>query len=208
MSSRNSIISAFIRIFRMSLVSGVVLLLANSALAQKINCLECHKDLTEGKVVHAAVQMGCESCHTGVDASAIPHKLTGKKGLKAGLPDLCYQCHSKDEFTKKIQHAPVAGGMCLSCHVPHSGPNDSLLTKEISQLCKQCHEDVETKPHVMVGSPPHNHTLVGLKDRKRKGKRFNCLSCHLPHSSAWGRLFRYDAQNTEGLCKHCHEFLP
>lgn len=204
----NAVILALIRTFRMSFIPAIVLFLANSAASETINCLDCHKDLTEGRVVHAAVQMGCESCHTGVDASAIPHKLTGKKGLKADLPDLCYQCHSKDEFTKKSQHAPVAGGMCLSCHVAHSGPNVSLLTKDIPQLCKQCHEDVFMKPHLMVGSPPHGHPLAAFKDRKRKGKPFNCLSCHVPHSSAWGKLFRYEAQNREGLCKQCHEFLP
>lgn len=193
---------------RMSFIPVVILFLVDSASPQTINCLDCHKGLTEGRVVHAAVQMGCESCHTGVDASAIPHKFTGKKGLKEEAPNLCYQCHSKDEFTKKSQHAPVAGGMCLSCHVPHSGQNNSLLTKETSQLCKQCHEDIFTKPHVMVGSPPHGHPLTGVKDRKRKGKPFNCLSCHVPHSSEWGKLFRYEAQDTAGLCKHCHEFLP
>jgi predicted CXXCH cytochrome family protein len=192
----------------MSLIPGIVLFVADSAASQKINCLDCHKDLTEGRVVHAAVQMGCESCHTGVDASVIPHKFKGKKGLKADPPDLCFQCHSKDQFTKKNQHAPVAGGMCLSCHLPHSGPNDSLLAKEVPELCKQCHEDVDVKPHVMVGSPPHGHSLVGIKDPKRKGKPFNCLSCHVPHSSAWGKLFRYEAQNADDLCKHCHEFLP
>jgi predicted CXXCH cytochrome family protein len=191
----------------MLLSLGMLFCLANSASAQKVDCLECHSDLTKGKVVHAAVQMGCESCHTGVDASAIPHKLTGNKGLKTNLPDLCYECHSKAEFTKKDQHAPVAGGMCLSCHVPHSGPNNSLLQKEAVQLCRQCHEDIEQKHRVMIGSPPHSHPLFALKDPKRKGRRFDCLSCHVPHSSAWGKLFRYEAQNAEGLCKHCHEFL-
>ncbi len=207
MSRGNAKVIAVIGIFRISFVLGTILFSTHSVSAQKIDCLECHKDLTEGKVVHPAVQMGCERCHTGVDASAIPHKFTGAKGLKTDPPELCYQCHSKDDFAKKIQHAPVAAGTCLSCHVPHSSTNESLLRKPGVELCKQCHEDIEQKHRVMIGSPPHNHSLFAFKDPKRKGKPFNCLSCHVPHSSAWGKLFRYDAQNAEGLCKYCHEFL-
>jgi predicted CXXCH cytochrome family protein len=175
--------------------------------AQAADCLECHKDLTEGKVVHAAVQMGCEGCHTGVDASAIPHKFIGNKGLKAQPPTLCYECHSKDTFTKLNRHVPVAKGMCLSCHTPHSGPNDALLLKDAYHLCLQCHENVDKKPHAVFGSPPQSHALRGREDPKREGKPFDCLSCHLPHSSAWGKLFRYEAQDTAGLCKNCHDFM-
>lgn len=194
-------------IFLVSLLSGMILCLSDSALAENIDCLQCHKELVNGKVVHAAVQMGCEGCHSGVDASAVPHKLTGKRGLSAEVPALCYQCHPKDGFTNKSQHAPVAGGMCLSCHFPHSGPNASLLIKDAYQLCSQCHEDVLKKPHVVFGSPPKSHALLGRRDPNRERKPFNCVSCHVPHSSAWGKLFRYEAQNAEGLCKHCHDFM-
>ena len=178
------------------------------ASAEKVNCLDCHKDLTEGKVVHAAVQMGCEICHTGVDASVVPHKFTGgNKGLAAEPPNLCYRCHARADFTKKIVHAPVAAGMCLSCHHPHSGPYDSLLKKAGNQICLQCHSSIDKQPHVMFGSPPQAHPLSGRRDPNREGKPFGCISCHVPHSSDWGKLFRYNAQDARSLCKFCHEFL-
>jgi predicted CXXCH cytochrome family protein len=195
------------KIFRISLLIGLIFCLASSVSAQKIDCLECHKDLTEGKVVHAALQMGCDSCHTGVNASSIPHKFKGNKGLKADSPGLCYECHSKNDFTRKVRHAPVAGGLCLSCHVPHSSTNNALLLKEANLLCRQCHESIDKKPHVVFGTPPKNHELAGRKDPNREGKRFDCVSCHMPHSSAWIKLFRYEAQDTAGLCKHCHDFI-
>lgn len=207
MGSGNALARTVTRIFLLPLLLGVILCLTDSALAKKIDCLECHKDLTKGKVVHAAVQMGCEGCHSGVDASAIPHKFVGKKGLSADIPDLCYQCHSKDGFTKKSKHAPVAGGMCLSCHFPHSSPNDSLLMKDAYELCSECHGDILKKPHAVFGSPPRPHVLAGGEDPKREDKPFDCTSCHLPHSSAWGKLFRYEAENAGGLCKYCHEFM-
>jgi predicted CXXCH cytochrome family protein len=179
-----------------------------AAAAEEVDCLMCHGDLAGGKVVHAAVAMGCVVCHTGVDASDIPHKFTGDKGLSAQPPDLCYQCHSKQEFTRKVQHAPVAGGMCLFCHTPHSGPNPSLLTTEGNALCLQCHADVKNKPHAQVArfSVP-GHPISGKSDPLREGKPFGCLSCHVPHSSDWMRLFRYKAEEPSGICKHCHEFL-
>jgi len=207
MYSCNYIFSAVKRISQTLFILGITLWLAGSVCAQKVDCLECHKDKMKGKVVHPAAQMGCDSCHTGVDASSIPHKFTGTKGLKADAPSLCYDCHSKDEFTKKIQHAPVAGGMCLTCHDPHSSSNEALLSAKVPDLCKQCHEDIFKKPHVVINMPPGNHPLTGRWDPNRNGKSFNCLSCHVPHSSAWGKLFRYDAANAKGLCKYCHEFM-
>lgn len=178
-----------------------------AAQAEEMDCLMCHGDLAEGNVVHPAVQMGCVVCHTGVDASEIPHKFTGEKGLSAGLPDLCFQCHSQDEFTRKNQHPPVAGGMCLFCHSPHSGPNESLLSAKGNALCLQCHSDVTKKPHALSRFKAPSHRLSGSKDPKREGKPFGCLSCHVPHSSDWGKLFRYEAEDASSLCKHCHEFL-
>ncbi len=186
---------------------AAILLPVGAARAQKVDCLECHKDLTEGKVVHPAVQMGCQSCHTGVDATSVPHKFADKLGLSAQPPDLCFQCHDKAQFTKKVQHAPVAAGKCLNCHTPHSGPNESLLKAAGNALCEQCHAGIVSKPHVVMDLLKSGHVLAGLRDPVREGKRFGCISCHVPHSSDWGKLFRYDAENAPGLCKYCHEFL-
>lgn len=183
-----------------------LLLLANPALAEKMECTMCHADLAQGKVVHAAVQMGCEGCHTGVDAANIPHVFKGKKGLSAEPPDLCFQCHAKDAFGKKVQHVPVAGGMCLSCHRVHSGPNERLLKSPGNALCIECHAGVKQRPHAATDWNPTGHPLEGAED-PLTGKLLGCVSCHAPHSSDWGRLFRFDARDARGLCKHCHEFL-
>jgi predicted CXXCH cytochrome family protein len=175
-----------------------IAMLAIPAWADEIDCLQCHKGLTEGKVVHPAVQMGCGSCHTGVDASVVPHKFTGKLGLSVGTPDLCFQCHEKDTFNKKIIHAPVEAGMCLSCHTPHSGPYDSLLKVNDNALCLECH------PKLPQSHP--DHPVTGPSDPVRKGKPFGCISCHVPHSSDWGKLFRYKAADSGSLCTYCHRF--
>ncbi|MDA8156364.1 MAG: hypothetical protein M0Z52_07915 [Actinomycetota bacterium] len=317
-------------------------------------CVKCHKDKAEGKVVHPAVQMGCTACHTGVDASTVPHKFTGKLGLSAQPPDLCFQCHTDDsvpddykfhrkdvhppvaqgmctfchnphvsdndkllnykipdlcfnchdqgmftkktvhppvaagmcmkchyphssdnekllrkeppdlcfgchdkkrfkgknvhppvaagmctychnphssnnmrmlnypipqlcftchddsampddlKFHKKVVHPPVAAGQCLKCHVPHANRNDKLLRKPVPFLCRGCHPEIWQGPHVIGGFSAAGHPLQGPQDPKRKGKPFNCLSCHVPHSSDWGKLWRYKAQHRFDLCTNCH----
>jgi predicted CXXCH cytochrome family protein len=240
---------------RIHLVLGLLVLIvgiisAGAVRAEQADCLMCHKQLSEGKVVHAAVMMGCPTCHAGVDASQMPHKFTGTKGLSAEPPDLCYQCHDKSkfagstvhaplslgmctschnphtsehpklltavapdlcfnchdkkEFSRKQAHAPVAAGMCTSCHSPHANNNDNLLVQKGVLLCRQCHANVEKEPHVVAGFSTKGHPLRGKKDPKRTGKPFDCLSCHLPHSSDWVRLFRYEAGSAFGLCTHCH----
>lgn len=173
-----------------------VLISSKHSKAAEVNCLDCHPDLGKGKVVHPAVQMGCTGCHTGVDASNIPHVFKGKKGLSSAPPELCFGCHDKSAFTKKDVHPPVAAGDCLSCHTPHSGPNESLLLNNVNSLCGGCHPDLSF----------HNHPLQGAKDPKRNGKTFTCVSCHNPHSSDWGKLFRYEADSSIELCAHCHKF--
>ncbi len=183
----------------------VMFLLVHPAWAEQVDCQQCHKKLTAGSVVHAAVQMGCENCHTGVDASAIPHKFAGRLGLSAESPGLCFQCHAKGAFTKKVQHAPISASKCLICHTPHSGPYESLLKAKGNALCRQCHEEIEKKRHPATAR--QGHALEGPSDPVRKGRPFGCISCHVPHSSDWGKLFRFNAPNASGLCKYCHDFL-
>lgn len=194
---------------RLQLLISLALLIiaASSAGAETSDCRQCHGKLAGGKFVHAAVIMGCQSCHTGVDASEVPHSFTGEKGLSAQPPDLCYQCHAKDAFTKKVRHAPVSDGKCLTCHTPHSSSNENLLTVQGNELCLQCHPDAGGKPHAVTRYERSGHKISGERDPKRPGKPFGCISCHVPHSSDWGILFRYQAKNSSELCKYCHSFM-
>lgn len=219
--------------------------------ASGMDCLMCHKALSEGKVVHAAVMMGCATCHTGVDASQFPHVFkTTKKGLSSNPPDICfgchdkgkftgttvhapvsmgmctschnphkseapkllssampgvcYNCHGEKEFTKKTVHAPVMGGMCMECHTPHVNKNEKLLVKKGVFLCRKCHPTVGKTPHMITGFKAGGHPVRGNNDPARKGQPFDCVSCHQPHSSDWGKLFRYKGRGPFDLCTNCH----
>ncbi len=181
-------------------------------------CYGCHdKALFAKKNVHAAVSMGCTSCHN-------PHSSKNAKLLKAEVPGLCYACHDKKAFTRKTVHAPVAGGMCLSCHGPHASDEMALLLKKPGDVCLECHEEVLKKPHVVATFPSRDHPVLSTKkmkvpgedkkwkmtelDRKdpaRPGKPFYCGSCHDPHSTQAPRLLRFNAASGMDLCLHCHK---
>ncbi|GAB4539325.1 MAG: hypothetical protein Fur0020_08250 [Thermodesulfovibrionia bacterium] len=158
-------------------------------------CYNCHdKAGFENKVVHAAVSMGCTSCHN-------PHSSKNTKLLLSEPPELCYNCHDKTAFSKKVVHVPVEGGMCLSCHTPHSGEVETLLLKRLNGLCGECHLS-QTGSHVIAGiGKKTTHPIDKVPDPKRPGKEMSCVSCHNPHSSDIPTLFQQ-----ERICRRCHAY--
>lgn len=168
------------------LASCIVMLFFSPASAADIDCLKCHGKLTKGPVVHAAVSMGCTTCHTGIDAKTVPHKKSGTaaRGLSAEQPDLCYGCHAKEAFEKKTVHAALGMG-CTSCHDPHSSNTAKLLKAEAPELCFTCHD----------------RSLFSKKTIHAPVAGGMCLTCHVPHSSDEVALL---ANSPYDLCLTCH----
>jgi len=169
-------------------------------------CFTCHdkKGFSGEKIVHSPVAGGmCTTCHND------PHSSNTPKLLSSELPVLCFNCHDKTEFSKKNVHAPVAGGMCLSCHKPHVSEHIALLTKEPVNVCLECHEGIKKKPHVIVSFSTTGHPIgvqaKDIADPARQGRKFDCGSCHNPHSSESPGLFRYKADSSFQLCAKCHK---
>lgn len=162
----------------------------SNASAVDLDCLTCHRDLTKGSVVHAAVSMGCAACHTAIDTKIFPHKKnwTVARGLSAEQPDLCYGCHAKEAFEKKGVHAALGMG-CTSCHSPHSSNTPKLLLSEAPELCFTCHDKA-----LFSKKTTHAPVAGGM-----------CLTCHVPHSSAEVALL---ANNPYDLCVTCHSEIP
>ena len=155
-----------------------------AAAEEKIDCTMCHPEKTEGKQPHPAVSFGCDSCHSGVDASDIPHKFTGKKGLADEGNGLCFTCHDEDAFKKKNKHAALDMG-CTTCHTPHNSANDNLLVEQQPSLCLMCHDE-------------------GMFNKKKRHAALDmgCTSCHSPHSSDFDKL---TIEKVPELCYQCHE---
>jgi predicted CXXCH cytochrome family protein len=160
---------------------------AYAAYAAEIDCLMCHSEKSKGESVHAAVSViGCGSCHSGVDASSMPHNFTGTKGLSAEGADLCFFCHDKNTFSGKSNvHMPVAGGMCTACHDPHSSGFSKLLISD--EVCFSCHDSASFKGKDNVHPPV---------------AQANCAFCHNPHQSDNEKLLKTDMPE---ICFNCHD---
>ena len=154
--------------------------------AAEINCLKCHGKLAKEKVQHAAVAMGCPTCHTAIEANTVPHKKTNtiNKGLSSEQPDICYGCHDQSLFNKKTVHAAIGMG-CTGCHNPHSSKNNKLLISEQPDLCYGCHDKA-------LFNKKNVHAAIGM----------GCTSCHDPHSTDNAKLLK---SNPPELCMNCHD---
>jgi len=161
-----------------------------NAFSGEVDCLMCHEQLSKEKVVHPALQMGCPTCHSAIDAKDVPHKKTNNipRGLSSGQPDICFSCHDKGIFTKKTVHAALSMG-CTTCHNPHSSKNPRLLISEPPDLCYNCHDRKKFE-----GKTIHPPVAGGM-----------CTSCHNPHSTNTPKLLVAEAPD---LCFNCHDKTP
>jgi predicted CXXCH cytochrome family protein len=153
-------------------------------LAEESPCLACHvKFKKPAKTVHAAVAMGCETCHQAVEGV----KHAGQKGsmkLTQDVPGLCIGCHDQAKFKGKVVHSPVAGGMCTSCHDPHQTESAKLLISDQPDLCYNCHDKA-----MFAKKNVHAAVMMG------------CTSCHSPHVSENAKLL---PKAINPLCGACH----
>jgi len=178
-----------LRLLTIAALTVAASFMSSPAIAQEVDCLKCHAGLLKNKpVVHAAVQMGCSACHTGIaDALKVPHKKTTTfaKGLSADQPELCYGCHDKAKFTRSVVHPALQMG-CTACHDPHASNKAKLLAADVPGQCGSCHDKAEfTRKNV------HPPVAGGM-----------CLSCHDPHSSPQsGMLVKPHVE----LCGECHD---
>lgn len=192
-------------------------------------CLTCHPDKEEGKFVHPAVGMGCESCHqaaSGKGKTTITPVATGG--------ELCATCHEAKKDS--VLHKPYRDGQCLICHDPHTSNFPRQVRAETNLLCLSCHgvnqpdvkvnREVETvsllgrqtlaledyRQAVKIGldrSGTRGHPIMGHpitgKDPRQKDATISCLSCHAPHSSPAAKLLPADIKAETELCGECHQ---
>ena len=168
-------------------------------------CYGCHDQGTfTKKSVHAAVSMGCTSCHD-------PHSSKNEKLLLSRPPALCFTCHDKTGFTRKVAHQPVSSGDCLICHSPHATDDISLLLNRPAALCLQCHPNAGHGRHSSRQLPVSEQAEgkiqdPELKDPLRPDRPFYCGSCHNPHGAESASLLRFNARSSKEFCLNCHKW--
>ena len=146
-------------------------------------CLKCHRQeplIDWHSNLHAASDVGCSDCHKS-------HKITAKKMLYKGDPELCYDCHqqmkAKAEFPS---HHPIREGKmkCTECHNTHGAEPNGLKARTSNDLCYDCHTDKQG-PFIYEHPPVEE----------------DCILCHDAHGTIANNLLK---KNEPFLCVRCH----
>lgn len=191
--------------------------------APDVACLKCHapvERVLQRKNKHAAVDMGCETCHLNhraLDAA----KSKSVHYLTADVPELCLTCHDAGDKQIAAAHRgqPFEKAVCTGCHEPHAsdgpkltpvrahGPYEArqcggchkapgsdgkvvLTADSASDLCFTCHEDFKKR----IDQASSKHTLLSADPN-------SCRDCHTPHASNRDHFLK---KNAAALCNDCH----
>lgn len=182
-------------------------------------CLECHNEgvnVPAGGSRHAALDMGCDTCH-------VTHKV-GERGkqefdyhLTKATPALCLDCHdAKDaDLIKAHQGQPFATANCVQCHNPHQSAQPHLMQAYMHapfamNSCDTCHKPAENGKVVLTQSDTRALCVSCHADKAEQidkakvqhpGAQGECIACHNPHAGKAPDFIQPDPVNA---CLACH----
>ncbi len=195
------------------------LLKATSGSKEENLCLTCHsKGLNVPKEGsrHAALDMGCEACHT-THKTGDPAQREFRYHLTKNAPALCLDCHdAKDAaIAKAHQNQPMAGADCLTCHDPHQSNRLKLMQAFVhmpfgEKQCDSCHQPAKDGKVVLTAATPKELCLTCHAEKAEQiekakvqhpGAAGDCTDCHNPHA---GRSPGFPKPNAVNVCLNCH----
>jgi predicted CXXCH cytochrome family protein len=172
------------------------------------SCLSCHDPhrssltslLRPGR--HRPLAYGrCDPCH----------RFDGRLH-STRIKDLCFECHDREEYSRKYGHPPSVEGECLACHDPHGSRQRALLLASYTDrrwtspggedyaLCLECHEaeaftaagGEETTSFRSGDLNIHKVHVEGLgqSGKAAANRGLTCRNCHEVHSSTYPGLIR------------------
>ncbi len=182
-------------------------------------CLTCHNqgvNVPEKGSRHAALDMGCDTCH-------VTHKV-GEKGkeefdyhLTKSSPALCLDCHdaTSADLIKAHQGQPFATANCVQCHNPHQSAEPKLMQTYTHPpfaggQCDTCHAAPKDGKVVLTQADAKAicvtcHSEQAEKIEKAKvqhpGAQGDCTTCHNPHAGKTPGFIQPDPVN---VCLTCH----
>lgn len=195
------------------------LLKATSGDSKDNLCLTCHKqgvDVPEKGSRHAALDMGCDTCHlthkTGAEVTT-----ENRFHLTKSVPALCTDCHdTKDANLQKAhQNQPFEKANCLTCHDPHQSAVPKLMAKFLhppfaEKSCDTCHAAAKDGKVVLTAGDAKSICITCHSDKAEQiekakvqhpGAAGDCTDCHNPHAGATPGFIQPDPVNA---CLNCH----
>jgi len=182
-------------------------------------CLGCHSQglsVPDKGSRHAALDMGCGTCH-------VTHK-TGSMGkqefdfhLTKASPELCLGCHDPKDAKLVAAHQgqPIAGTDCTSCHDPHDSKSPKLLRAYLhspfaEKSCDTCHQAAKDGKVVLTQSDARTLCVTCHDDEAKRidaakvahpGAQGDCTQCHNPHA---GKYPKFVQPSPVAACESCH----
>lgn len=188
---------------------------------QKENlCLSCHSiglHTPEKGSRHAALDIGCDSCHL-THKTGPSSNLEFTRHLKKPSPALCLECHDvKDASLKKAHNnQPFATADCVTCHNPHESDKPALMQAFThppfaDKQCDTCHAPAKDGKVVLTTSSSKELCLMCHSDKQKTideakvqhpgAAMSDCTDCHNPHASPQPGLPKTNAVD---ICLTCH----
>ncbi|MFZ0758430.1 MAG: cytochrome c3 family protein [Candidatus Sulfotelmatobacter sp.] len=182
-------------------------------------CLSCHNtgvDVPAKGSRHAALDMGCDTCHV-IHKTGPAGKIEFDYHLTKAPPALCIDCHDvkSADLQKAHDNQPFEQANCVSCHDPHQSAAPKLLAKFThppfaDKECEVCHaaakdgKVVLTQPDVKTLCVTCHGDVAKLIDTAKvphPGAAGDCTDCHSPHASRQPGLPKTNAVD---ICLDCH----
>jgi predicted CXXCH cytochrome family protein len=182
-------------------------------------CLSCHNigvDVSEKGSRHAALDMGCGTCHV-THKVGDPTQREFKQHLVKDAPALCLDCHDAKDASLITAHQgqPFGTADCLSCHDPHQSKSPKLMQAFLhspfeSKSCDACHAPAKDGKVVLTAASPKDVCVTCHSDKAEQiekakvqhpGAAGDCTDCHSPHAGKSPGFPKPDAVNA---CLACH----
>lgn len=182
-------------------------------------CLTCHTkglNVPEKGSRHAALDMGCNTCHL-THKTGDPNNREFRAHLTKDAPALCLDCHDvKDEnLVKAHQGQPFGTADCLTCHDPHQSDRPKLMQAFVhmpfgEKQCDTCHQPAKDGKVVLTSASAKEicltcHAEKGEQIQKAKvqhpGAAGDCTDCHNPHA---GKSPGFPKPDAVSVCLTCH----
>lgn len=184
-------------------------------------CLSCHNtgiNVPAKGSRHAALDLGCDSCHT-VHKSGDPAKPDFANHLTKAAPQLCLDCHDAREAALRKAHnnQPFATADCVQCHNPHESTRPKLMQAFVhapfeggKDSCDSCHQQPKDNKVVLAAGSVKELCVSCHADKAEQiekakvqhpGAMGDCTDCHNPHA---GRRPGFAKPDNVSVCLSCH----